>query len=990
MTLSRWACLGAALAGLACSVAPPTTGDDFEVAAGLELTVWATDPLVVNPTNFDIDERGRIWFVESVNYRSDLKSKPKNDSAGDRIVVLEDTDGDGQADSRKIFDQHPEMLAPLGISVLGNKVIVSQSPDLFVYTKDEDDRIVSKETLLTGWGGVDHDHGLHVVLFGHDGRYYFNSGDQGFETTDGSGKTFRSSREGPFYAATVQTVKPDGTDFRVLAHNARNPYEIALDSFGSIWQTDNDDDGNQWTRLLYVMEGANFGYWGPGGRRWREDRGTHFHEERPSTIPYVARTGPGSPTGLVIYEGKLLPARYRSQLLHAEPGKKLIQTFFVRPDGAGYAMDSENTVASTDPVFRPSDLAVAPDGSVFISDWQDPVVGGHNMLDIDQGRIFRLAPAGHRSVVPDLDLETDDGVLAAFGSPNQATRYRGYQELMLRSEDERRRILLEAWRGSSETLRARALWPLAALGEGGEAALQEAFEAEDPRFRVEALRIARLHDLDLPGRVAELSGDPDPQVRREAALMLRELADVDRVGNWLRLADRYDGSDRWYLGALGIAASGAEDSIFEALRARHPSWDSSVADLYRVLQAPASVPYLTRMLANRSRSTQQRIAALDALAWQPSEPVALTVAGIVGDPSEAPEIRLRGLYLLSKQLFSEWSGQRRHPRVLEAVNGALRDGPTRSAALELADLLADPLMEPRLREVARDNTAEEGERIVALRALGKIGGQGSERLLRNQMADGAASLRIAAIEGLWALMPDDLNASLQAVVLSDAPNEVRGAALRTMGRRSTGQHLILDMEEALDLPAEMRAMAASVVHNARDPEVRARAQNALPAPRSRNARPVVRVREIVEAVGSPERGRAVYHRTDGANCVKCHSLEAGVEIVGPSMAAIASKYGKEGMLNAILHPSDGISPEYASWILDTSSHGLVTGILVEDTPDRVVLRNEAADEIHLSPSDILERRKASLSIMPEDLVGAMSKQELIDLLEFLATLGGDA
>ena len=990
MTLLRWACLGAALWVLACSVSPPTTGDDFEVAAGLELTVWAADPLVVNPTNFDIDERGRIWFVESVNYRSDLKSKPKNDSAGDRIVILEDTDGDGQADSRKVFDQHPEMLAPLGISVLGNKVVVSQSPDLFVYTKDEDDRIVSKETLLTGWRGVDHDHGLHVVLFGHDGRYYFNSGDQGFETTDRSGETFRSSREGPFYAATVQTVKPDGTDFRVLAHNARNPYEIALDSFGSIWQTDNDDDGNQWTRLLYVMEGANFGYWGPGGRRWREDRGTHFHEERPGTIPYVARTGPGSPTGLVIYEGDLLPAQYRNQLLHAEPGKKLIQAFFIRPDGAGYAMDSENTVESTDPVFRPSDLAVAPDGSVFISDWQDPVVGGHNMLDIERGRIFRLAPIGHGSSVPDLDLETDDGVLAAFGSPNQATRYRGYQELMLRGEDERRRILLEAWRGGSGNVRARALWILAALGEDGEAALQEAVEAADPRFRVQALRVARLHGLGLAGLVAELSGDPDVQVRREAALMLRELTEGSRVDGWLRLADTYDGSDRWYLGALGIAAAGVEDSIFEALRARRPAWDSNVADLYRTLQAPASVPYLTRIVTNRSHSLQQRLEALEALAWQPSGAVAQTVAGIVGNQSEASEIRLRGLYHLGKQLFSEWSGQRRHPRVLGAVSGALRDGPTRSAALELADLLADPVMEPQLRQVAQDDSAEEDERIIALRALGKVGGQGAESLLRNQMADGAPRLRIAAMEGLWALMPDDIHESLQAVVLSDAPNEVRGAALRTMGRRSAGQHLILDMEESLHLPAEMRAMAASVVHNARDPEVRARAEKALPAPKSRNARPVVRVREIVEAVGSAERGRTVYHRSDGANCVKCHSLKAGEEIVGPSMAAIASKYGKEGLLNAILHPSDGIAPEYISWILDTSTHGLVTGILVEDTPDRVVVRNEAADEIRLSPSEILERRKASLSIMPEDLVGAMTKQELIDLLEFLATLGGEA
>ena len=113
------------------------------------MTLWAAEPLLVNPTNFDIDERGRVWLIESVNYRSDLKRKPRNDPAGDRIVILEDTDGDGRADSRKIFDQQPEMLAPLGISVFGDKVLVSQSPDLIVYSKDENDNIVGKETLVT-------------------------------------------------------------------------------------------------------------------------------------------------------------------------------------------------------------------------------------------------------------------------------------------------------------------------------------------------------------------------------------------------------------------------------------------------------------------------------------------------------------------------------------------------------------------------------------------------------------------------------------------------------------------------------------------------------------------------------------------------------------------------------------------------------------------------------------------------------------------------
>lgn len=990
MALLRFLLIALVLLSTACSVAPPSAGEDFEIAKGLEMTLWASEPLVVNPTNFDIDERGRVWFIESVNYRSDLKSKPKNDPAGDRIVILEDTDGDGQADYRKVFDQHQAMLAPLGISVLGNKVIVSQSPDLFVYTKDEDDRIVSKETLLTGWSGIDHDHGLHVVLFGHDGRYYFNSGDQGFDVTDRSGQAHRSSPDGPYYAATVQTVKPDGTDFRVLAHNARNPYEIALDSFGSIWQTDNDDDGNQWTRLLYVMEGANFGYWGPGGRRWRVDKGTHFHEERPGTVPYVARTGPGSPTGLVHYEGELLPPRYRNQLLHAEPGKRLIQTFFVRPHGAGFAMEAENTVASTDPIFRPSDLAVAPDGAVFIADWQDPVVGGHNMLDIERGRIFRLAPAGHRSSIPALELETEPGVVAAFGSPNQATRYRAYQELMLRGEEERAALLLRVWRDGSEALRARALWMLAGLGDDGKAALEEALGSSDPRFRVLALRVSRLLERGSVDVLAALADDPDPQVRREVALFLRDVPVESRIGIWLQLSDGYDGADRWYLAALRIGASGAEDAIFAALRLRHPDWNPLVGDLYWVLQAPASGGYLSSVVEDGSRPVEQRLQALDALGWLPAPRIARNIAAIAADQAAPIELRNRSLYFLAKQLYSDWSEVRTGPAVLAAIGRGLEEDGTRSRALELAALLPDPALAGSLGRVAADESAGEPDRATALRTLGKTRGKEVASVLREQLSQGSPALQVAAIDGLGAADPEDLSELLVSTILSDSPNEVRSAALRVLGRRPAGLHLILNLEESQDLPAEMRTLASGIVSSSRDATVRQRAAELLPPPKSRNEWPVIRPREIIESVGSVDRGREVYHRTDGANCAKCHSLTAGEDRVGPSLAAIGSKYGKAGMLNEIVYPSAGIASEYRSWILDTESHGLITGLLVEDTADRVVVRTENADEIRLAPEDVLDRRQANLSIMPEDLVGAMTTQEIIDLLEFLSTLQAES
>jgi branched-chain amino acid transport system permease protein len=188
----------------------------FTVADGLEVSLFAAEPMVRNPTDIDVDERGRVWVCEGVNYRSSFQRWGVLQPAGDRIVVLEDTDsdgkadketvfyqdpsinaalgicvlgnrvivsdspnvfvltdtdGDGKADKVTVFDQNPALRSPLGIAVLGNKVIISQSPDVIVYTKDDQDHIIKKEVLLTGWRGVDHDHGVHAVVFGH-ARYH--------------------------------------------------------------------------------------------------------------------------------------------------------------------------------------------------------------------------------------------------------------------------------------------------------------------------------------------------------------------------------------------------------------------------------------------------------------------------------------------------------------------------------------------------------------------------------------------------------------------------------------------------------------------------------------------------------------------------------------------------------------------------------------------------------------------------------------------------
>src|SRR5258708_8924793 len=184
--------------------APDVTVSGMKTEPGLAVSLWAAEPQLSNVTNIAVDERGRVWALEGVNYRRQLRNEPDIRPAGDRILILEDTDHDGRADKVDVFDQNPDIRTPLGIAVLGDKVFVSQSPNITVYTKDAHDRIVSKEVFLTGFKGPDHDHGVHALVFGPDGRYYFDPGNEAGYITDSSGTRWSIGPTSYFHGAPQQ------------------------------------------------------------------------------------------------------------------------------------------------------------------------------------------------------------------------------------------------------------------------------------------------------------------------------------------------------------------------------------------------------------------------------------------------------------------------------------------------------------------------------------------------------------------------------------------------------------------------------------------------------------------------------------------------------------------------------------------------------------------------------------------------------------------
>ena len=319
----------------------------LSLASGLQVTPIATEPLLKNPTNIDIDDKGRIWVTEAYNYRPEINGNPVNEK-GDRIIILEDTNGDGQADSTKVFYQDPELDAPLGICVLGNRVIVCQSPYVWsLYDDDGDDKADRKEIMFQGIGGKQHDHGVHAFTFGPDGKLYFNFGNEGKTLKDRNGKTVLD-QDGDeispkkYKQGMIFRCNPDGSQVECLANNFRNNYEVAVDSYGTLWQSDNDDDGNRSVRINYVMEYGNYGYSDEmTGAGWRASRTNmedsiplrHWHLNDPGVVPNLLQTGAGSPTGIVSYEGLLLPASFYGQMIHCDAGVNIVRSYPVVKKG---------------------------------------------------------------------------------------------------------------------------------------------------------------------------------------------------------------------------------------------------------------------------------------------------------------------------------------------------------------------------------------------------------------------------------------------------------------------------------------------------------------------------------------------------------------------------------------------------------------------------------------------------------------------------------
>jgi putative membrane-bound dehydrogenase-like protein len=604
----RWLRLGlllavCTLAVLVRSPAPgreaPKTGKRFpplRVPDGFQATLFACDPLVEYPSAIALGPRPGSLFV-AVDYLTGLGTGIERH---DEVRLLEDSDGDGHADRATVFADGLNSVQ--GLAYHDGTLYVMHSPYLTALRDTKGTgKADERKDLLIGLGlapEVDQIrlHNANGVVVGHDGWLYLALGDRGCDVKRPEGDRL------VLHGGGILRCRPDGRDLHVFSTGLRNVYDVALDEELNVFVRDNENDGGDYkVRVCHSFFGADHGY------------PYLYAEHADEALPPLADLGLGSSAGGVCYLETQFPAEYRGGLLFCEWGRAVVRYPLTRA-GASFAAARETDLAAGDPTdpygFKPTDVVVDRDGSLFIADWADgqrPRRG--------RGRVYRVRHAGkkeEKTPGPWKEAELPDRLeelVARLDSASHHERCRAQAAIERRGQDGADAVAM-ALRKDQLGVRGRlhAVWVLAKL-DGSVADRLLALAKKDPEARVRAQALRAVADLadpvlvrhrldagagdaDLAARIAALATGEGPQVQLEAVIALGRLRWAEAPA-WLHKNVKKPGP------ALAHAAMGA-------LR-RSGNW----AAVSRLLDESSSEPF--RAIALRAAAEQYDTGLVDRL-----------------------------------------------------------------------------------------------------------------------------------------------------------------------------------------------------------------------------------------------------------------------------------------------------------------------------------------------------------------------------------------
>ncbi len=930
------------------------------VADGFEVKLAASEPAITQPMAFCWDDRGRLWVAENRDYETRRTGFANHGDS--RILILEDTDGDGRFDSRKVFLEGIPF--PAAIAVGFDGLWLGAPPNLlFVPDRNHDDRADAEiQIRLTGWGIQDRHETLNSLHWGPDGWLY---GCQGFATrstvgkpADG-GRLYKKGEAFPEQIAVQDGQYIDGGVWRY--HPTKDRFEVVAHGFSNPWGIDFDDHGQMFITACVI---PHLWHVIPGGiyhRQGGKHINPHIYDDIKTIADHRHRSAHG---GARIYLADEFPRQYRDRIFMANIHEHAVLSDLLVPKGSGFiGKHGDDTLLANDAAWVGFSLEIGPDGAVYVLDWHDGDICGNSLTEKETGRIYRLAPKGlpGKSGL-NLAAQSDLELVGLLHHRNDWFSRRARVLLQQRAAagrlDPAVPARLRALLASSDTAakKLRALWALHITGNLPAADLLPLLDHPEPYLRGWAIRLLgedRAIGAAALQKFATLAAtDPSPVVRLYLASALQRMP----------LADRWPIAERLVARAEDVADHNIPKLIWSGIEPLVP------ADPTRALALAtrSAMPQLTRWLTRRAVAAGQ----LE------------TIAATLGTPAAAT-VRLPLLEGLRDGLAALGRREARAPANwadATAPLAPLADPKLRELLTQVNQLFGDARAFAAQLAALQDRSATVERRREILRAFARDGY--AEALPVTLALLDEAPLRRDAIRALAAFDDAGIAPALLQRYPSLDPADKAEVILTLSGRRSTAQPLLAALRRNTLPKRDVSAFAARQLVRVLGPAF-ADFWGPVAQPDENKQQDIARYKRVLTdaefARADVRRGRVLFERT----CAACHQLYGAGGNVGPDLTG-SNRANLDYILTEIVNPSEVMLESYQLVTVTTRDGRTLSGNVAAEDDRQLTLRLIGQDTA-IAKSEIVSREKSPVSLMPEGLLQSLAQDEVRDLLAYLRT-----
>jgi putative membrane-bound dehydrogenase-like protein len=946
----------------------------FEVADGYRMEQVAAEPLLADPVAMAFDEHGRLYVVEMIDY-----SEREKEWLG-QIRLLTDKDGDGRYETSQVFVE--ELSWPTAVICYDGGIFVGNAPHILYFKDMDGDGAADQQRLVySGFGRGNMQGLLNSFQWGLDNRIYGSGSTAGgrIKTHGVKGKPLDLS--GHDFVFDPRTLKIEATTGggqhgmtfnrwgdRFVCHNsdhlqaivfeeryvARNPYQSVLAARRSI-----AEDGPQ----APVFRASPV-------EAWRVAR-TQLRLAGKASGPIEGGGTPAgyftSGTGITAYEGGLWNTGNDDVMLIADVGSNLVHRKRLVPDGVTYRgqrIDKNSEfVRSTDIWFRPVQMAIGPEGALYIADMYREVIEHpaslppeiKKQLDLnsgnDRGRLYRVVPADYEHVRPAVLADmTTDLLVAELAGANQWRRTTA-SRLLWERQDPKTAALLRAQLAASNRPEGRIaiLYSLAGTGNLTPEDVMIGLGDSHAQVRRHALRLAEplLSSANqLLEKVLTLASDPEPKVRFQLLLTLGETDDARATE---------------VIGRLMLRDGESSDMVHAALTSIRMRAGSVLQQLLRDetwLASSHAQSVITAIVGQIVR--QRRDGDLEVLL------AALKAPQAAGHPDRV-ELLLRALSKVPDRALASAAS----PQVAELQRIK------KSAAAKLVRAA---------RELLEQNSGPAEARVAAIQNLGfdtfKNQREVLEELLSPQQP---AAIHKAVLETCAGFEAPAVAQMVLAQWEQFAPAERLQATELLLRRAKWALPLLQFMKDNKIALTTLDPGHVARLENYPSAEVSKLARSLRGKQVAQDRKKVFDdYRDAALAAGDAAKGKSVFEK----NCSSCHQLGGIGQEIGPNLASMVSR-GAESVLFNVIVPNGEVDPRYLEYVLVTADGDVLTGVIAGETSTAVTLRNAENKLTTVLRVDIESLQNTGRSLMPEGLEKLIDKPAMADLLAYLQQAASD-